>query len=433
MMGRGASIDPQTLAERQKIADLMYQRSLVPAENEQSMSQGIARMLQGGISGYDSAQIQNERNEYKEQKRQDMQKLGEALGTGNYKDIIGQLNDPDTQMAAIGLAKSDMENTNKFNREKELKGYELENNKELENHKFGNQMTMEESKQEGDHNLEWLKSGNRMVEKRDEKMADPVKEVQARIGQYTRVINDPNAPPEIKAEAVRRIEAEKNAVSAMKPPSSSVTVNTGKAETAGQTKRREEEAKYAVTDERDIAQGAIKAGDQLFKLKEIKDNIVNGKLSTSKMTPLGTAIQKTLSILGKPNDSAAIANYLQTANDQLVTERLRLKGQGQISDRETRMLEKTVLMEGDTLETIADKISVFEQLAERQQKVAQLTQEWKKRAGGIDMPLNGKSYTETLAKMVDQNPLMSYENIRDARVAAAAEAAQASQGGAVPQ
>lgn len=133
MMGRGAAIDPQALQDRQRMADLMYQRSLVPAENEQSAAQGLARMLQGGISGYDSGQIQKDRETYKQQRVSDMQKLGTALGGGtdSYKNIIGQLSDPDAQMMAFSMAKSDMDTRNKFDNETKLK--QMESNMQFQN------------------------------------------------------------------------------------------------------------------------------------------------------------------------------------------------------------------------------------------------------------------------------------------------------------
>lgn len=435
MMGRGAAIDPQTLQERQRMADLMMQKSLVPAENEQSAAQGLARMLQGAISGYDSGQVQKDRETYKQQRISDMQRLGSALGGGTdaYKSIIPQLTDPDTQMLAFGMAKGELDNANKLKNEREMASAKFENEKALERSKFGNQVELEGIKQEGTHNLEWLKSGNKMAEKRDESISDPVKAIQSKIAGYTQVLSDPNAHPQQKAQAQERLKIQTEALTAMKPPSSSVTVNTGKAETAGQVKRAEKIAEKAVMQEDQYAEGAINAGDQLFKMNQIKKNILGGKLTTSKLTPAGKAIQQYASVLGIGNDSAAAAQYLQTANDQLVTERKRLQGQGQISDRETRMLEATVLRPDDTLEAIESKIAVFEQLAERQQRMAQLSNEWVKRYGGIDQPAqNGKTFREVQAKLIDQNPLMSLEDMAASKAAAATQAMQQAQGGGAP-
>lgn len=423
MMGRGASIDPQTLAERQRMADLMYQRSLVPAQNETSWTQGLARMLQGGISGYDSAQIQKDRDLYKEQKLQDMQKLGAALGTGDYKSVIGQLSDPDAQMMALGLARSDMENTNKFRNEKTLQDSKFENEKSLQNFKFGNDVAMEGMKQEGAHNLEWLKSGNRITEKRDEKMADPVKEVQARISNYTRVINDPNAPEDIKAQAMQRIEAEKGAMSAMKPPSSSVNIDMGaKGETQLQKNLGGKLGDAYADDQIANIKGIATATDQLSSLNRIDEYIKEGSLGNLQTTTLGQAWEKGKSRFGAPNDSGKIADFIQTTKKQLVDMRGLLTRQGAISNYEQSLLKDIALSDSDTIEAVKTKLHVFKQLANRAKLLGEITLEWKDRYGHIaNKGQNGESFDSVVKRLVEKTPITSYEDYMKGKQDAASQ------------
>ena len=417
MMGRGASIDPQTFAERQRMADLMYQRSLVPAQNESSWTQGMARMLQGGIAGYDAGQVQKERELYKEQKRQDMQKLGAALGSGDYKSILGQLNDPDTQMMALQLAKSDMDRINKLNADRQLEDYKFKNQRTLKKDDFGRQLDLENMKSASQYDLEWLKSNNRMLEKRDEKMADPVKEVQSRIANYSRVINDPNAPQSLKLEAQKRIEAEKLAMGAMKPPSSSVNIDMG-AKGEGQMEKEFGGAlgkEYAETQIGNIKAG-LRAVDQLATYDRMVGYIEDGTLGNLQTTELGQGLSKAASRLGLPNSSGQIADFVQATNQQLVDMRKLLAGQGQISNYEQSLLKNTAVDANDTLEAIRNKLFVFKQLANRVKLLGEITTQWKDKYGSvIRKGPDGKSFDSAVKALYDATPLISYDDYMKSR------------------
>lgn len=112
MMKRGADIDPQSLAQRQQMASELYKNSLAPQQPEQHWAQGLARVLQSGISGAQNAGIARDKEAYGAGRQQDMSKIAEALSSGNYQSILNDLNTPDAQMMALGLAKTEADRKN---------------------------------------------------------------------------------------------------------------------------------------------------------------------------------------------------------------------------------------------------------------------------------------------------------------------------------
>lgn len=423
-MGRGAAIDPMTLQERQRMADLMYQKSLVPAPNEQSAAQGLARMLQGGIAGYDSAQVNRDREEYKAQRVSDMQKLASALGGGDYKSVIGQLSDPDAQMMAFSLAKSDMDNTNKFNNEMKLKEREntLKFNTDTQMKAYEN--ALQQSTKQGDRDFEVEKLGIQNENTRalkglegdlnKEKIDyDPVKAEQRRMANYARVVSDPNAPPEYKSLAQQQLDSAKSVVAAMQPPKSSVTVDMGN---KGETKMEEafggEVGKSEAKRQLDNIQDGVSASDQLSNLGRIDSYISEGSLGNLSTTTLGQVIPKIASRLGLPNDSNKIADFFRVSADQLVNMRDRLKGQGAIANFEQVLLNDTGLKTDDTLEAVRDKVFIFKQIANRSKILGDITRQWKDRYGAITRKgANGESFDSVVAKLVQATPIMSYEQM----------------------
>jgi hypothetical protein len=429
MMGRGAAIDPQTLAERQKMADLMYQRSMVPAQNEQSWAQGLSRMLQGGIAGYESAQVDKDREAYKQQKVSDMQKLAGALGGGDYKSIIGQLSDPETQMMAFGLAKSDMDSQNQFNKQAQLKAYEnalsqqgKQDDRDFELNKLGVQNEYTRAN-------EGLKSELHLDQKKAEMDLDPVKSEQRRLSGYARVVSDPNAPQELKAIAQQQLDSSKSTVAAMQPAKNTVNVDVGG---KGETKMEETFGGELGKSEAQRQLNNIKYGqlanDQLSTFDRINQYIEDGSLGNLQTTTLGQGLQSAASRLGLPNDSAKIGDFVQATNKQLVDMRGLLAGQGTISNYEQSLLKNTALNPNDTIETLKQKLYVFKQIANRVKLLGEITIQWKDRYGGIIRKgQNGESFDNAVQALYDRTPITSYEDMMKKK----AEAASQGMGGAV--
>jgi len=423
IMGRGAAIDPQTLAERQKMADLMYQRSLVPAQNEQSWTQGLSRMLQGGIAGYDAAQVDKDREAYKQQKVSDMQKLAGALGGGDYKSIIGQLSDPDTQMMAFGLAKSDMDSQNQFNKQAQLKAYENALNQQGKQDDRDFELKKLGVENEYTRANEGLKSELHLDQKKSEMELDPVKSEQRRLSGYARVVSDPNSPPELKALAQQQLDATKSTVAAMQPAKNTVNVDVGG---KGETKMEESFGGEIGKSEGERQLNNIKYGqlanDQLSTFDRINKYIEDGSLGNLQTTTLGQGLQSAASRLGLPNDSAKIGDFVQSTNQQLVDMRKLLAGQGAISNYEQSLLKNTALNPNDTIETVKQKIHLFRQLSNRSKLLGEITNQWKDRYGGIIRKgSNGESFDSVISNLIKATPITSYEDMMRKKAEAASQ------------
>lgn len=112
MMKRGADVDPQSIAQRQALAHELYKNSLTPQQPEQHWAQGLSRVLQSGIAGAQNAGASRDRETYNENRQGDMSKIAQALSGGDYQSILGDLNTPDAQMMALGLAKTEADRKN---------------------------------------------------------------------------------------------------------------------------------------------------------------------------------------------------------------------------------------------------------------------------------------------------------------------------------
>lgn len=109
---RSGRIDPQSFAPRQQAANDLYNRSLTSQQPETHWAQGLARVLQSGISGAQNAGIAKDREAFAQSQKQDLSRLAQALSGGDYQSAIGELNNPDAQMLGLQLAKSDADRQN---------------------------------------------------------------------------------------------------------------------------------------------------------------------------------------------------------------------------------------------------------------------------------------------------------------------------------
>lgn len=385
IMGRGADIDPESLAQRQKLAQQLYAGSLSPQQPERSWTQGAARLAQSLMSGYEQAQIEKERKQYGEQQAQGIAALLSQMSGGGdiTPESISSL-PVNQQIMALQMAQQQ--------RERDMSRQDRQTDREAS-----------------------------FEMKRQERDLDPIKRTQDEIYRYEQALEDPQLPEHLRPEAEKRIAQLQTSIGAMSPSRTTVNVDASqKAEDAGEKKYKELQAESTVkAEDQNIALGRS-ASDSLYRLEQINKAIENGSLSNVNTTNLGQALQTGAARLGLPNDSAKIAEYIQTANQQLVDARKQLAGQGQISDRETRMLERTVLDPKDTIQATQAKAYVFKQLAERQKLIGDLTIEWKKRFGSTRKPSNnGMSFDEVVQRAISRNPLVSYEEMMQQKANAA--------------
>ena len=452
MMGRGSvgsTIDPDSFIARQKLADELYKNSMAaPQTPELSWTQGAARLAQSLASGYESAQLNKDRDTYKQQRQADMQMLGNAISTGDYKSVMGQLSDPESQRMAFGLAQTDNMARARSNGNMQLAM--LKNS--LQNKDSTEKFTQQIALKKADHALKrddyLYERGDKLTDKNDERTFDikkmgvannydrdklaysselennsPIKATQLRYAEFARLASDEDAPPELRSFASGQMEGLQKNIAAMSPPKTSVSVDTGaKAEAAGDIQYNKKRADIAIENEDAIKKQALAAPDMLSKMEIIQNDITAGKLTNLNLTDAGTNIERYSARLGMDNNSAAISTYMQTAGDMLIDARKELAKQGAISDFETRTLEKTRFLPNDTTESILAKIHLFKQVYNRQQKLGELTNEWNRRYGGTYKPApNGATFQTAVTNLIKQTPLTSLEDEEKAKQEAASQ------------
>jgi hypothetical protein len=403
MMGRGAAIDPQTLAERQKMADLMYQRSLVPAQNEQSWAQGLSRMLQGGIAGYDAAQVDKDRDAYKQQKVSDMQKLAGALGGGDYKSIIGQLSDPETQMMAFGLAKSDMDSQNQFNKQAQLKAYEnalsqqgKQDDRDFELNKMGVQNEYTRAN-------EGLKFGFQK-QKLD---YDPEKAAQRKLSQLTETLNDPNAPDEVKAAAQQRIESQKSVLEAIK--TKGTTVNN----IMDKTQSEEQKAMSKGMGERytENQKGADAASIKNTNIDLILKNL--NKANPGAAFELRKDAATVIASLGGDPEKMGIGNATSMS---IVEQKLRefvleqmASQKGPQTDRDYERITRTMAQPFESKQQIQTSLLALKSMNNRAIEHANKLTDWVSTHGSRNAKVKGKTFDQAWREYTETNPLFGGE------------------------
>ena len=117
---RGRGVDPQGFGQRQQSINDLYNRSLAPQQPETHWAQGLARVLQSGISGAQNAGLAKDREAFDQSRQQDLSKLAQVLSGGDYQSSIGELKTPDAQMLGLQLAKSDADRNNSFSQKQQL-------------------------------------------------------------------------------------------------------------------------------------------------------------------------------------------------------------------------------------------------------------------------------------------------------------------------
>lgn len=180
------------------------------------------------------------------------------------------------------------------------------------------------------------------------------------------------------------------------------------------TVRAEKDEEQALKREESIRENASAASDARFGLNNIKSLIESGKLTNLNTSKFGQGVQTALAMGGFPNNSDAVGQYVQQINKQMLASRQMLKGQGQISNYEQKILSGAQdLTENDTMESFIAKQFVADQILKRAEDVAELQDQWIKRYGSTTkLAENGKSFRDVTTALYKQNPLISYEDNR---------------------
>lgn len=119
-IGKGISangdMDPYTFLAQQQENNNLYNSSLNPQAPERSWTQGLARLLQSGVSGYNQAKLDQSMAGYRQNKVNDISKIGQFLSSGGsaqspeFGRLVGSLADPSSQQLALQLAQAQMKN-----------------------------------------------------------------------------------------------------------------------------------------------------------------------------------------------------------------------------------------------------------------------------------------------------------------------------------
>jgi hypothetical protein len=377
MMGRGADLDIEDILRRQKLAQELYVGSLEPKQPERSWTQGAARLAQAISGAYMNSKTKDQIAEYNKNRGAGVQALAGALqGNGDIASTISQL-PPELQGAALGLIQQRMKQQN------DLQAKQTERQFELEKIDYGNQ---------------------------SKSNFDPIKKTQNDIYKYQQVLTDPNTPPEIKQQAQARMAQLQSSMQAMSPSRTTVNVDTGqKGEEAFATAYNKKKGEETYDNESKNMEAGQKADRNIYALNTIQKYIENGSLNNLNTSNFGQGLQTMFARMNLPNDMASIGQYILDANQQLVDARQQFRGQGQVSDNETKLLAGTVLQPNDTIEAAAPKLYFFKQVEERKQRLAQLTNEWVKKYGSTAKPAeNGMSFYDAATKLYAKYPFFDY-------------------------
>lgn len=457
IMGRGSvgsTIEPDSFIQRQRLADELYKNSIAtPQTPELSWTQGAARLAQAIASGYERGNLNKDRQAYQDQRKADMQLLGNALASGDYKSVMGQLSDPESQKMAFSLAAEDnkeraqskgnmqlallkrsLENkdsTEKFNQTMALKKADHAFGRDNYLFERGDKLADKNSERAFELNKMGVQSeygrGDKFLDadlKKEEKLSDPIKSAQQRYANFARLANDPNAPEEIRAVAASQLESLKQSLTDMQPSRTSIKIDTGdKSEAAGDKAYKQAEGKAMFEQEQKDKQGFYNAQDNLMRIDTIQKAIESGELTNQNTTDFGQALETLGARMGVGNDSASIGNFIQTTNQQLIDARKQLQGQGSITDYETKLLAGTQLQPTDTMEQILSKMFVQKQAFQRMQNLGDLTNEWSKRFGSTKKPAeNGMTFYDAATNLYKAKPIISYADYQKAQEDMASQA-----------
>jgi hypothetical protein len=403
IMNRGGPPDLEELERRERMVQALQASSLSPQGPELSWTQGAARLAQALSAKVQERRINQERDVYK-------QKQSEGYGT-----ILGQINgtgEPISPEAFEGLSI-------------EQKGMLLQMAQQRQQQQAARQEKFEDRKNDMDDKVEYAKKIRDI---------DPIKQVQGEIYRYSQVLGDAAATPEHKAEAQERINRLQGSVSAMSPSKTTVNVDASqKAEDAGLKKRKELLEEKAVSKEELTSDIGLGADDKLFRLGAIDTLIEDGAINNQNMSKPGQALNYVAAGLGLPNDTGAIGTLVKTANQELVDARQQMKGQGQISDKETSMLAATVLDANSTMEQIKEYSFVAKQAYQRQKDMLKLQEKWIEQYGSTTARNpSGESFREVQGKLMERKPLMSLTSSKKMKESAASMGAKSAYEGSTP-
>ena len=359
IMGRGADIDPETLATRQKMAQQLYANSLAPKEPERSWTQGAARLAQSLMSGYEQGQIDQEKESYKQQQAEGMAAL--LNGDGNMTaETLSKLT-PQQQNFALDM----MYRQRMHNLEREEKGTDRQADYEMKTKLM----------QEDPNNYMELKQKEAME-----------------------AMEDPDAPEEVRRGAKASLDAMgtgKDKALSMTPEDKEISQGMGK--DFGESKKDAQSAQLQNTRmDAIIANLEDAQPGALF-------NVRHGLGTVLEYLGADPEYLKNIN-LGDPRAMSVVkSNLLQFAIDEQVRQK------GPQTENDFKRYQEAFAQPTETNAQILRILKMRRALNDRSVQYQNSKSEWYKKYGSIGATSQGKDFEETWRAYVDTNPLFADE------------------------
>lgn len=138
--------DPLSYLTQVNQNNALYNASLNPQTPERSWTQGLARMLQSAVSGFNQGKLNNQLADYKSGKSSDLAILGDYLTKGgDFKQVLSSMKNPEDQGLALQFAQALAMKGAEFQNQLAAKKYQsdLDINKEQEKAKASPQAQTE--------------------------------------------------------------------------------------------------------------------------------------------------------------------------------------------------------------------------------------------------------------------------------------------------
>lgn len=406
-IGRGISpngdYDPYSFLQRQRENDQLYNSSLVPQTPERSWTQGLARMLQSGVSGYNQAGLDQGMADYKQSKLDDMKTLGDYLSgntTGNFGDVVGNLNDPSSQNLALSIAQGVNKNNADLQKQISLQNNAFQLQRQGKAQDFGYDL----QKGQVANSYKRQDMGLQSDLNKDAATFDPMKAQEQKVAQYSQVVSDDNASPEIRTQAQVLLDASKKTLESMKTPPIRLNLKN----------------QLGGPDQKVQDQG-VSANDRLSTINQIMSDIGDGTVNSRNITDIGQGIQTSLARLGLPSDSAAVGRYQQNIIQSTLdaVKELQAAGGVRITKPMIDLIQKSKIVAGEPIESAYPKLFVIQQAFDRASKLRDLNQKWTGTYGGTDKKApDGHTYNDAVYDFMNDNPVITYEQSLKQKAAA---------------
>jgi hypothetical protein len=392
VMGRSGGQDPDSnyFLYKQQLADSLLRNAIsAPQKPELSWTQGAARLAEALAGSYKSHQLENQMQNYQSSRAQDMQTLASALqGGGNMGDAMSQLQNPSMQNQLMQMMM--MKNQQDFMNQKAMQQEAAKNKYAMiqDDNKAQNQGIIKNAEQQGD----LIKEGYKGQIQQNATLKQPIAQAQQNVLDLTTAIQNPNTPPDIKAQAQTMLDGQRQALTAMHPPAAgsggggNPMALPGAGGVSGASGAG---GKGAAAGGIDLIAASNKAKDSLAGLNQVQQDIESGRLTNLMLTPVGEGIEQAKALAGQPNSMDSIGRYKQLAANSTVQALGDIGNSFKNAGIQARITKPLVDVARDTtfapnemLDSAYPKIAVNQQVLQRAAALGDIAQQYSDKNGG---------------------------------------------------